>query len=102
MKKRTEIINFKDFMKNKKGVNNPYSLKQQALAAYSLHPLSVIDVNFILIATGIVLVAIFEKMLAEKGLLNIASSISSILRIAFPVTAAGSIIYLLSHAPYLL
>jgi hypothetical protein len=89
-------------MKNKKGVNNPYSLKQQALAAYSLHPLSVIDVNFILIATGIVLVAICEKKLAEKGFLNIASSISSILRIAFPVTAAGSIIYLLSHAPYLL
>ncbi|WP_270583832.1 hypothetical protein [Bacillus smithii] len=102
MKNRTETINFKDFMENKDGVTDLYHIKRHALAVYSLHPLSTIDVNFILIATGIVLVAICEKKIAEKGFLNIASSISSILRIAFPVTAAGSIIYLLSHAPYLL
>lgn len=89
-------------MKNKDGVKNCYPIKQHALAVYSLHPLSAIDVNFILIATGIVFVAICEKKIAEKGFLNIASSISSILRIAFPVTAAGSIIYLLFHTPYLL
>lgn len=103
-KNRTETLNFKDFMKKKDDITNRSPIKRQDLTAYSLYinPLAFIDVNFILIAVCVVLVAICEKKLAENGFTFIASSISGILRIAFPVIAAGSLIYLISQSSFLL
>jgi hypothetical protein len=71
--------------------------------AYSLYinPLAFFDPTFFVIGAAVVVVAILEKQLASHGLIFVASAISGILRIAFPVVAAGSFFYLLTHVNFL-
>lgn len=73
------------------------------IKAYSLYinPLAFFEPTFFLIGAAVVVVAILEKQLANHGLIFVASAISGILRIAFPVVAAGSFFYLLSHVNFL-
>lgn len=82
----------------------PIRDRSESFKAYSIYinPLAFFDPTFMLIGAGVVLVAVIEHQLAKNGLVTIASSLSTILRIAFPVIAAGSIIYLLSHSSFLL
>lgn len=99
-----ETLNFKDFMKGKKESNISNTLKRQDLKLYSLYfnPLALFDPTFILIGAGVVLVAIGEKFLADNGFVFVASALSSILRLALPLVAAGSLVYLISHSSFLL
>lgn len=78
--------------------------KSRSLTAYSIYfnPAAFFDPTFILIGAGVLAVAILEKKLAENGYTSIASTISSILRIALPGVALLSIIYLISHSSFLL
>lgn len=80
-----------------------YQSKVGPVKAYSLYinPLAFFDPTFFLIGAAVVVVAILEKQLANHGLIFVASAISGILRIAFPVVAAGSFFYLLSHVNFL-
>ncbi|MEK5176932.1 hypothetical protein NST63_27695 [Heyndrickxia sp. FSL W8-0496] len=73
--------------------------KLRSLKAYSLYinPLALFDVRFALIGAIVILVAILEKGIAQAGMVNLAATLSSILRIAFPVVAIGSMIYLISQ-----
>lgn len=113
-KDRTETIDFRKFcaggspayVKAKQRLKDFHikielpKREPQSFTAYSLYinPLALIDPTFFLIGVGVVLVAILEKQLANNDFLFIASALSGILRIAFPVVAAGSIIYLISHS----
>lgn len=99
--KNTETFDFRDFMK---GELRTKQCKQRDLKLYSLYfnPLALFDPTFILIGAGVVLVAIGEKFLADNGFVFVASALSSILRLALPVVAAGSLIYLISHSSFLL
>lgn len=101
--KKIVTINFKTFLKRERPKLNLERYTKN-ITAYSLYinPLAFFDLNFILIGAGVILIAVLEKKLAENGLVFIASSISSILRIAFPVVAAASIIYLISQSTFLL
>lgn len=114
---RKETINFKTFcsggspeyVKAKQRLRDfhikiePPKREPQSLTAYSLYinPLAFFDPTFFLIGAAVVVVAILEKQLANHGLIFVASAISGILRIAFPVVAAGSFFYLLSHVNFL-
>jgi hypothetical protein len=101
---RKESLSIKEFMNKKKEVDTIDTLKRGNLTAYSLYfnPAAFFDPTFILIGAGVVAVAILEKKLAENGLISIASFLSTILRLALPVVALGSIIYLINHASFLL
>jgi hypothetical protein len=81
----------------------PPKREPQSLTAYSLYinPLAFFDPTFFVIGAAVVVVAILEKQLASHGMIFIASAISAILRIAFPVVAAGSFFYLLTHVNFL-
>lgn len=67
-----------------------------------INPLAFVDINFLLIGAGVILIAVLEKKLAENGLISIASFLSSALRLAIPIVAFASIIYLISHLSFLL
>ncbi|MCM3405934.1 hypothetical protein [Cytobacillus oceanisediminis] len=71
---------------------------------YSLYfnPAAFFDPTFILIGCGVVAVAVLEKKMAENGLVSIASFLSTVLRLALPGVALGSIIYLINHSSFLL
>lgn len=113
-KDRTETIDFRKFcaggspayVKAKQRLKDFHikierpKREPQSFTAYSLYinPLALIDPTFLIIGAAVVLVAILEKQLANNDFLFIASALSGILRIAFPVVAAGSIIYLISHS----
>lgn len=75
--------------------------KFRSLTAYSLYinPFAFFDVHFMLIAGTVVLVAVLERAIAQSGMIEIASLLSSALKIAFPMVAIGSIIYLIGHTP---
>ncbi|MEH7442761.1 hypothetical protein V7201_10695 [Bacillus sp. JJ1122] len=98
---KTETINFKKFMTGEfsNTIKKPHDLK-----LYSLYfnPMALFDPTFMLIGAGVVLVAVGEKFLADNGFLFVASALSSLLRLALPVVAAGSLIYLISHSSFLL
>jgi hypothetical protein len=122
--KRTETLNLREFMNESKvgPVNqrnfepvakgnlaneksrSPINGKSRSLTAYSIYfnPAAFFDPTFILIGAGVLAVAVLEKKLAENGYTSIASTISSILRIALPGVALLSIIYLISHSSFLL
>lgn len=78
--------------------------KSPSVSAYSIafNPLMLFDPTFILIGAGVVLVAVLEKQLAGNGFVSIATALDSILKIAFPIVAVGSMIYLFSHSSFLL
>lgn len=78
---------------------NEYLSHRRNLTAYSLYinPLAFFDVNFMLIGAGVVLVAVIEKKLAENGIIGIAAILSSVLHMALPVVAFGSVFYLISQ-----
>jgi hypothetical protein len=78
--------------------------KGPPVKAYSIafNPLMLFDPTFILIGAGVVLVAVLEKQLAGNGYVFIAAALDSILKIAFPIVAVGSMIYLFSHSSFLL
>lgn len=101
---QTETFCFGDFMKGEKKTNKSNTLKRQDLKLYSLYfnPLALFDPTFILIGAGVVLVAVGEKFLADNGFVFVASALSSILRLALPLVAAGSLVYLISHSSFLL
>lgn len=73
--------------------------KLRSLTAYSLYinPLAFFDVHFMIAAGCVVLVAVLEKKLADNGVIGIAAALSGILRVALPVVAFGSVIYLISQ-----
>ncbi|OJH16019.1 hypothetical protein BLX88_26010 [Bacillus obstructivus] len=77
----------------------PTDAKLRSLKVYSLYinPLALFDVRFALIGATVILVAILEKGIAQAGMVNLAALLSGILRIAFPVVAIGSMIYLISQ-----
>jgi hypothetical protein len=111
---RTEVIDFRKFcaggspayVKAKQRLKDfhikiePPKREPQSYTAYSMfiNPLALFDPTFFLIGAAVVLVAVLEKQLANNDQVFIASALSGILRIAFPVVAAGSIIYLISHS----
>jgi len=101
---RKETLNFRDFMKGKMNPSKSEHFKRQDLKLYSLYfnPLALFDPTFILIGAGVVLVAVGEKFLADNGFVFVASALSSILRLALPLVAAGSLVYLISHSSFLL
>ena len=119
---KTETLNFREFcaggspeyvaakqklkdlhLKHKKERSELLGMRPKNIA-YSLYinPLAFFDPTFIAIGAGIVLVAVIEHQLAKNGLIFLASGLSTILRIAFPIVAAASIIYLISHSSFLL
>lgn len=116
-KDRIEVINFRKFcaggspayVKAKQRLKDfhikiePPKREPQNFTAYSIYinPLAFIDPTFFIIGAAVVLVAVLEKQLASNGLLFVASALSGILRIAFPVVAAGSIFYLIAHSSLL-
>jgi hypothetical protein len=112
---RKESFSIKEFMNEGRGrrknalsslskVGDTPSLKFRAAKTYSVafNPLMLFDPTFILIGAGVVLVAFIEKQLASNGFVFLAAAIDSILKIAFPLVAVGSMIYLLSHSSFLL
>lgn len=100
---RIETLNFKDFMNGEINSYKSNTIKRRDFKAYSLYinPIAFFDWRFALVASAVVLVAVLEKKLAENGLTFIASAISGVLRVSFPVIAAASILYLLSHLSFL-
>jgi hypothetical protein len=104
---RKKSFSIKEFMNEGRGRrNNALSdlPKFGEIKAYSIafNPLMLFDPTFILIGAGVVLVAVLEKQLASNGFVFFAAAIDSILKIAFPIVAVGSMIYLLSHSSFLL
>jgi hypothetical protein len=104
---RKESFSIKEFLQKEKGRHEKVlstSLKIEKNNAYSIvfNPLMLFDPNFILIGAGVILVAVIEKQLANNGFVFVAAAIDSILKIAFPIVAVGSMIYLLSHSSFLL
>lgn len=81
----------------------PPKREPQSFKAYSIYinPLAIFDPTFFVVGAAVVIVAILEKQLASHGMVFIASAISGILRIAFPVVAAASFFYLLTHVNFL-
>jgi hypothetical protein len=107
VKNRNESFSIKEFLQKEKGRHENVlssSLKIEKNKAYSFvfNPLMLFDPNFILIGAGVVLVAVIEKQLASNGFVMIASAIDLLLKIAFPIVAVGSMIYLFSHSSFLL
>jgi hypothetical protein len=102
---RKETFNIKEFIKKEKGRPEivPSSFPKIRERYYSIvfNPIMLFDPTFILIGAGVVLVAVLEKQLANNGFIFIAATISSALRIAFPIVAVGSMIYLLSQLSFL-
>lgn len=103
---RTETLDFKDFLSsntNKKRVPQCESPKKERnpLLVYSISPLAFMDLNFILIGSGVVLVAVIEKALADAGMLTIASVMAGIFRIGFSLAALGSIYYVIASSSFL-
>lgn len=92
-----ETLNFRDFMKKESTKKEKTTPKTPNFTAYSLYinPLAFFDLNFILAAGAVVLIAIIEKKLASHGI-GFASFLSGFLYIAFPVVAVGSFLYLIS------
>lgn len=91
--KSRDILKFEEIKNNAKGQFD------RSLKAYSLYinPLAFFDVRFALLGAAVVLVAILEKGIAQSGMVNLAATLSSVLRFAFPVVAVGSMIYLISQ-----
>ncbi|RVP93284.1 hypothetical protein [Sinorhizobium meliloti] len=102
--KRKETLSIKEFMNKKEDVTLNETPKRTNLTAYSLYinPAAFFDPTFILIGCGVVAVAVLEKKMAENGLVSIASFLSTVLRLALPGVALGSIIYLINHSSFLL
>jgi hypothetical protein len=102
---RKESFHIKEFMKKEKGcpeiVSSSFPNFGERSFSIVFNPLMLLDPTFILIGTGVVLVAVLEKQLANNGFIFIAATISSALRIAFPIVAVGSMIYLLSQLSFL-
>ena len=116
--KKIEIIDFKKFcaggspeyikakkhlddLRNK-GLSDKPSLfdcsRQRSSIVYSIaiNPIAFIDVKFAILGAAIILVAILEKGIAQAGMVNLAAALSGVLRVAFPIIAVGSMIYLIS------
>ncbi|PFA66862.1 hypothetical protein CN378_12670 [Bacillus sp. AFS015802] len=98
---KTQRTTIKEFLNpgNKKAERPFYKTRTYSFA---FNPLMLFDPTFFLIGAGVVLVAILEKQLAGNGFVFIAAALDSILKIAFPIVAVGSMIYLFSHSSFLL
>lgn len=106
---KKETLDFKAFCKGgspeyvaaKQKLNDLHLKHQQNsrrnLTAYSLviNPLAFFDLNFMIAAGAVVVVAVLERKLAENGI-GFAAFLSGFLHIAFPVIAFGSILFLIS------
>jgi hypothetical protein len=70
----------------------------KTFAAYSLYinPLALFDIHFLIAAGCVVLIAVIERNLADKGIIGPAAILSGILKIGFPLVAFGSILMLIS------
>lgn len=98
---KTETIDFKEFIKNREPQREIPKEKNQPTTLYSLSPLAFIDINFLLIGSGIVLIAVIEKALADSGMVTAAAIISGIFHIGFPIAALGSIYYVIASSSFL-
>lgn len=115
--KKREIIDFREFCA---GGSPAYQLAKKTLketqekhialnklrrpTAYSLYinPMAFFDPTFMIIGAAVVGVALIEKKLVDNGFISIASFLSSMLKIALPGVALGSIMYLINHISWLL
>ncbi|WP_042375274.1 hypothetical protein [Neobacillus jeddahensis] len=82
---------------NKEIISRP-STVHPSFPVYSLYinPFALIDINFLIAAGCVVIVAILEKKLGEHGIIEPAAILSGLLKIGFPVVAFASILILIS------
>lgn len=106
---RTEIIDFKGFIREEHRHNalrsvktTPLSVKPiPALSFIPLNPAAMIDPTFITIGAGVILVALIEKRLANSDNVGIAAFISAFLRISFPAFGLAALWYLVNGLKFL-
>jgi len=93
--KKTESISLESFMN---GSYKKVKRRSRTYRAYSFvpfSPLAMLDPTILTIG-GIVLgIALIERLLERLGVLDIAASISSVIRFIMPVTFFGALIYFL-------
>ncbi|MDO7485469.1 hypothetical protein Q5O89_05140 [Peribacillus frigoritolerans] len=99
---RTEVIPFKAFINKEKIEKKPIQKKSLPTFAFiPLNPTAMIDPVFIGIASGILLIALIEKVLADTGNVSIAAFLSAFLRILFPIAGAAAIWFLVNDLKFL-
>jgi uncharacterized membrane protein len=99
---RIEIIDFKGFMRKEHRHNAMSSTHAIPLLSFiPLNPVAMIDSTFIAIGTGVFLIALIEKGLANSDNVGIATLISAFLRISFPVFGLATLWYLVNDLKFL-
>lgn len=92
LKQRITVIPFRDFLKQEQPKND-ISLH----SFIPIHPAMFIDTTFIMIAGGIVLVALLERTLANNGHIIFAEAIHTFLKIAFPIVGLAAMYFLITQ-----
>lgn len=104
--KKTEIINFRTFMKDEPKMRDHQNAKvshfvtARTLKSYSfipIHPAMFIDTTFIMIAGGVVLVALLERTLANHGHVAFAEAIHTFLKVVFPIVGLAAMYFLITQ-----
>ncbi|WP_019244551.1 MULTISPECIES: hypothetical protein [Bacillus] len=101
-KTKIQTIKFQDFMKKERINNASNSTKRQSInySFIPLHPAMFIDSTFIMIAGGVVLVALLERTLANYGHVAFAEAIYTFLKIAFPIVGLAAMYVLISQLSF--
>lgn len=98
---RIQVIDFKAFMKGeqkeKKRTNQKWIVLQSFIP---LHPAMFIDTNFIMIAAGVLVVAIAERTLAYHGHVEVAEAIYTFLKVAFPIVGFAAMYFLIRQLSF--
>lgn len=91
---KVERIELKTFMQGKQ-TKSPKTLL--ALSFIPIHPAMFIDTTFIMVAGGVVLVALLERGLANTGHVAFAEAIHTFLKVAFPIVGLAAMYFLITQ-----
>lgn len=92
LKQKITVIPFRDFFKKEQPKND--------ILLHSfipIHPAMFIDSTFIMIAGGVVVVALLERTLANHGHVVFAEAIHTFLKVAFPIIGLAAMYFLITQ-----
>ena len=91
-RKQPETINFKKFMDKTYKLESTTTMKTVVPSGFVM---GMADISFLAVAGGILLLAVVEKHLADKGYLTIAETFNKIFGTVLSVALFGGAVYII-------